>query len=169
MGISVFLVVAIVLLKTGIIKKFFEPKPGSCLILTENNCKKVKITEVKGYKVVMANLSKGTVLFSPISGHYNMVNFSVTGEVKDFGAIVDDSSINTTSYKSYAFVYSKLSERKDSQDNIIKKGDQIGVIDGVKLNNFSEYNLVFSISQKNQDNLTPVPLNDVLLKMFANK
>lgn len=159
-------VAGVILWKMGIVAKVLAPKPGSCLILTEENCKKIKVIDMNGAKVAVADLPKDAVLFSPVSGEYNNgVFYHKEGDTDkknwDFGLMITDSNNQV-----YSFLYSKISE--ESIKNLsIKKGDQIGVVNDVKLKKYGDYNFLLSIFQSipnsNQINLA----DDLLLKMFS--
>ena len=160
--------IGVVVFKIETIKKFFEPKPGSCLILTEKNCKKVKIIESNGGKIAVADLPKGSILFSPIDGRFNNnLEFSIKNDLKDFGLYLIDPSLGINT-EIYSFVFPKEInfEIKSDEENMIKKGVQVGKIFGIKLNNFGDYNLVFYISKMKTDNSGFVSMDDLLLKMF---
>jgi hypothetical protein len=166
--LGLLIVVGVVVLKTGILKKIFEQKPGSCLILTEKNCKKVKIIQLNGAKKAVADLPSGSILFSPIFGQYNntLVFQSKDGSKKDFGAKLDSDISNIMEDKIYNVIYSKKSERINNSDYSIEKGEQIGIVDKVKLKNYKDYNLVFYVGNIDKKNNFILD-NDFLLKMFA--
>lgn len=151
--------------------KKINNKPGTCLILSEINCRKVKIIDYEGYKMAVASLPKGTILFSPFYGQYNnTLSYHLKSDLRDFGAILNSSGLGDLNNKSYTFIYSKQSERKIDRDNSIKKGEEIGRIDSFKLKNFKDYNFVFYISQRNPNDISKfISANDMLLKMFPLK
>jgi len=174
-GIVIFLVIIggfLVVDKVWLHKVFKAAvaTPGSCLILEEKNCKKIKIVEKDGAKIAVADLPKGSVLFSPIDGHYdNGISF----EDNDLGTVVNSGELTDIDNKSYVFRYSKLSERQNKSTDLIKKGDEIGKINSLKLKGFKNYNLVFYVLKKlplDIDRIAKFGSDDeILLKMFSNK
>lgn len=148
--------------------KIFIEKPGSCLVLSESNCKKVKIIEINGQKVAVANLVKGSILFSPTNGNYNaevvVHNENETDNKKwDYGTNIEKVDSNNTT--TYSFLYSKSSEIKNNNANIIEKGKQFGTVNDTKLNYYNQYNFVFNIYQTDEK-FEITQNNDLLSNLF---
>lgn len=148
--------------------KIFKITPGSCLILTENNCKKVKIIEINGRKVAVAKLPKNSVLFSPINGIYNNEVTSHSEEENDikkwdYGMNIEKVDSNNTT--TYSFLYSKASEIKTNDANIIEKGKQFGIVNDTNLNYYNQYNFVFNIYQTDEK-FEITQNNDLLSNLF---
>jgi hypothetical protein len=162
-------IVVTILWKMGIVAKVLAPKPGSCLILIEDNCKKVSVISLNGVKIAVAKLPKGSIVFSPINGQYNNTliirkSLNAGENDQDYGATVKSSD-----NKKYTFLYSKLNERKlDTNTSLIKAGDQIGSVNSVSLKNYGDYNFILSIIQITPNSNKSVSLDDVVLKMFIN-
>lgn len=141
-------------------------KPGSCLVLEEKNCKKIKIIEKDGYKMAVATLPKGSVLFSPVSGTYNntlTIHDENEIDIKKWDYATNIGIINSDKILTeYFFTYSKLNEINNK--NTIEKGKKFGTVNNTKLKSFNDYNFVFTIYQESLD-----ISNNLLLKMFTNK
>jgi hypothetical protein len=143
---------AAILWKMGIVAKILAPKPGSCLILTESNCKKITVIKFGNGQAIAVDLPKDAVIFSPVDGVYTST-FQM--KLNDSGSEDLDWGFNLTdkdSASTYNFIYFKKNKWTFSPDKSVKKGDQIGTtIELQKLNNFQQYNLVFFVSKKYPD------------------
>jgi len=149
------------------IASFFEPKPGSCLILEEKYCRGVILvddpTEKDGLLAVY-KLPVGTTLFSPTEGYYSNTPtffFENTGKEVDkypgVNVIVSkDNTVKNTS-EIYSFVFYNKSEQKNTK---ISKGEKIGTVSNENVNYFGNYNLVVRLTKQDYLEGKPVFLND---------
>ena len=159
--------------------KFGLPKrkAGSCLILEERYCKKIKLipdpAQEKGLLAVV-KVPKGTVVFSPANGTLSTTPIFVfpNGPEKRYPGVVinerdgDEGLIKTI----YGLTFFKEGDIQSS--SIIEKGQVISRISKNTLDIFGDYNLVFSIFKVPDDaNNASATINDssLLEEIIGNK
>lgn len=139
-----------------------NPRPGSCLILEEKNCKKVQfITNPNAPEELLAayKVPQGTIVFSPIEGEFsNTPKFLFKDAEGKFigypGAAVTsytDRSTGKVNIK-YGFIFFK--EKEVSTLPLPKKGNTIGIISDKNIDRLGNFNLLVRIYRSNSEGKT---------------
>jgi hypothetical protein len=158
---------------------FWNPKPGSCLIVQEKYCQKVQfISNPMSTDGVVAafQLPKGATLFSPVDGVYSEASFNlVKGESDNSKTAYPGTTILVskdgnflTAEEIYSLIY--FGDKKREGKPEIKKGEILGTISSKKIDYFGDYNLVFNVSKYYHEGQLLKTTNDVeRVKEIFNK
>jgi hypothetical protein len=152
------------------LRRLFQSKPGSCLILEEKYCKQVKLVKDPWNEnglLAAFNLPAETKIYSPIDGQFsNAVTASFkhikTGKTFAYpGVIISNTGKNTLESNKimFSFVYFQNNEQPVYQ--AIKKGQIIGTVLSKPIDYFGYYNLIFKVTNREVNNNIVSYKNDV--------
>lgn len=152
----IFLVIGLTIYNFSFIKisfnNYFKPKPGSCLILEEKYCRKVKLISVpwidKG-QIAVFNLPKGTIIFAPVDGNFSRTpSYNFPGVTEAYpGANILISKDGTLSEAEYIYDFIYFKNEEFVGKNKVKKGDKLASISEREITAVGNYNFIFTVEK----------------------